>query len=349
MFRISCLQKLGRRLRWLKRGSKPRTGHANFDPFDRAGLCMLVVLSLAAIPGPTSATEASPFPDGATDCWPVNPEAKGVKITTRREGGVTRFYVENSEFCDITLTFQVGLLNLRSGARFPYTASFPPRQSSEAFALSPIKDGARWSYNYTTCYKLGRSGARHDDTCVYELPYLGGQSFEVTQSHNGKFSHKGSTKFAVDWEMPEGTPIRAARGGVVVRVRDDSSSGGASMKYDDCSNYVLIQHDDGTLGHYCHLRKGGCPIALGQTVEAGDLIAHSGNTGFSSGPHLHFCVLTMGDDCKWGSVPVKFRTTEANSATLLRGHRYEAPARPAEARSRHAPARQASNPGRSRT
>jgi murein DD-endopeptidase MepM/ murein hydrolase activator NlpD len=143
--------------------------------------------------------------------------------------------------------------------------------------------------------------------------------------------------------------VLAARRGVVVRVKDDSNSGGSSMKYDPCNNYVLIRHDDGTLGHYCHLQKGGCPVAVGQSVEAGDLIAHSGNTGFSSGPHLHFCVLRTKDGRERESVPVKFRTAEAEGVTLLSGHSYEAIAFKAGSQPQPAVTRQASNTGKSHT
>jgi murein DD-endopeptidase MepM/ murein hydrolase activator NlpD len=56
----------------------------------------------------------------------------------------------------------------------------------------------------------------------------------------------------------------------VVKVKDDSSTGGSGMKYDPFNNYVLIRHNDGTLGHYCHLQKGGAAVKPGQLVKAGN-------------------------------------------------------------------------------
>src|SRR5205807_6035099 len=177
----------------------------------------------------------------------------------------------------------------------------------------------------TNYYKLGSNCPRHDDLVVYQLPYAPGKKFKVTQGYNGVFSHQGSNLYAIDWQMPEGTPVYAARGGLVVKVKDDSNSGGSSMKYDPFNNYVLIRHEDGTLGHYCHLQKNGVTVKPGQIVRTGQLIAHSGNTGFSSGPHLHFSVYRTRDGKDRISIPVKFRTADDQVAvTLKEGRRYRA-------------------------
>ena len=248
-----------------------------------------------------------------------------VRIVTERDGAATRFYVQNDEYCEVTMTVEMRLVNLTGNIGFPYTATFPARTKTEAFEISPIKVDGKWEYSYTNYYKLGSNCARHDDNYVYQLPYAPGNKFKVTQAYNGKFSHTGSNKHAIDWDMPEGTLVHAARGGVVVRVKDDSDKGGASIQYDRYNNYVLIRHDDGTLGHYCHLQKGGCLVKAGQTVAAGDVIAHSGNTGFSSGPHLHFCVFRTRDGRSRESIPIRFRTSQENGITLVSGHVYLAP------------------------
>lgn len=96
------------------------------------------------------------------------------------------------------------------------------------------------------------------------------------------------------------------------------------MKFDPYNNYVLIRHDDGTLGHYCHLQKGGVCVKPGDRVEVGQQIAHSGNTGFSSGAHLHFSVFKTKDGRERISIPVKFKTADAQAVTLVEGQRYKA-------------------------
>jgi murein DD-endopeptidase MepM/ murein hydrolase activator NlpD len=197
---------------------------------------------------------------------------------------------------------------------------------TEAFFLTPDEPEAKWTFSYTNYFKLGSHCARHDDSCVYLLPYGPGEKYPVTQGYDGQFSHKGSNRYATDWKMPEGTLVRAARAGLVVRTKDDSNKGGGSIKYDRHNNYVLIRHEDGTLAHYCHLQKNGCLVKPGQSVTAGQPIARSGNTGFSSGPHLHFCVFKAKNGRERESLPVHFKTAADHAVTLLEDHSYRAPA-----------------------
>jgi murein DD-endopeptidase MepM/ murein hydrolase activator NlpD len=267
------------------------------------------------------------FSRGYAKLPPATPPHKsllGVNVTTKCEGGVTHFYVENHELCEITMTFGLDISNLESTVPFPYTATFPAQKVTEAFALTPTVSGGEWEYSYTNYFKLGSNRAKHDDSYIYQLPYAPGSRFKVTQGYNGSFSHKGANQYAIDWQMPEGTPVYAARGGVVVKTKDDSSIGGSSMKYDAYNNYILIRHDDGTLGHYCHLQKGGLYVRPGDRVAVGQRIARSGNTGFSSGAHLHFSVFRTKDGRERVSIPVKFRTSDGPAATLVEGQRYKA-------------------------
>jgi murein DD-endopeptidase MepM/ murein hydrolase activator NlpD len=159
---------------------------------------------------------------------------------------------------------------------------------------------------------------------VYALPYQGGESYRVSQAYDGSFSHTGAERYAIDWKMPEGTPVLAARGGVVVALKDDSSAHGESRRFETAANYVLIRHSDGTIGNYAHLLKGGVKVKVGQVVRSGDMIALSVNTGFSSGPHLHFCVFKTRSGRERESIPVLFKTVNGDM-TLVTGRTYQAP------------------------
>ena len=246
------------------------------------------------------------------------------EVTTWREGNLIRVNVDNAELGEVTLTFDVGPVNLKGSVAFPHTATFKPGQT-EAFTLEPIQPDAPWHYSYTTYYKLGSSEAIHDDSVVYQLPYAPGRSYKVSQGYNSGYTHHGANQFAIDWKMPEGTEVRAARGGRVVRVKDDSNVGGKTIRFDPYNNFVIIRHEDGTLGHYCHLKKDGVKVTPGQIVEAGEAIALSGNTGFSSGAHLHFCVYKTQDGRQRVTIPVKFEAADGRAVTLVEGSRYRAP------------------------
>jgi murein DD-endopeptidase MepM/ murein hydrolase activator NlpD len=94
-----------------------------------------------------------------------------------------------------------------------------------------------------------------------------------------RFMHEG-----VDLAVPIGTPVHAASDGVIEKVGPYAGYG----------NYVRIEHGDGLATAYGHLSRFAPGIKPGVHVAQGQLVAFSGNTGRSTGPHLHFEVLTDG-------------------------------------------------------
>ncbi len=99
-----------------------------------------------------------------------------------------------------------------------------------------------------------------------------------------KAPKRGASTFhrGVDWATPIGTSVVASSGGTVVRA-------GWGAGYGYC---VYIQHPNGMMTRYGHLKK--VLVTTGQTVRQGERIALSGNTGVSTGPHLHFEILVNG-------------------------------------------------------
>jgi murein DD-endopeptidase MepM/ murein hydrolase activator NlpD len=134
---------------------------------------------------------------------------------------------------------------------------------------------------------LDRPPARYPPQAYrYPLPWRGGP-FRLTQGPNGTFSHTDSkSRYAMDIAMPEGTPIIAARGGMVVKTENEQVGRGN----DASGNFVRVRHDDGSEAVYLHLKQGSVSVRAGQRVAVGSPLALSGNTGNSSGPHLHFVV-----------------------------------------------------------
>lgn len=165
-------------------------------------------------------------------------------------------------------------------------------------------------YNLT----MGSPYAKHNPDYQYMLPYPRGKFYRLTQGNKGSFTHnKPSTRYSFDFEMPEGSTITAARGGWVVYVVDQYTEGGLNESLKDRGNHIMICHDDGTIAIYGHLKANGGLVDIGDIVYAGQAIGLSGNTGFSTTPHLHFAVLVADS-----SIPIRFR----NLPETLQPHRY---------------------------
>ncbi|MEN3585666.1 M23 family metallopeptidase [Streptomyces sp. ZYX-F-203] len=94
-----------------------------------------------------------------------------------------------------------------------------------------------------------------------------------------------STHSGQDFAVPVGTQVVAIHDGTVVKAGGDGAGDGPAY-----GNAVVIKHDDGSYSQYAHLSD--VEVRAGQTVETGQEIAKSGNTGNSSGPHLHFEIRT---------------------------------------------------------
>ena len=272
----------------------------------------LFLFGLISLLGATAASEAA------------SAKTNMLQVITREEGGVTHFFLRNQEATYMTATLSLQMENLNPSSNLPLTTSVPAGQTVEVLTLTPIDRDQPWNFNYVDNFTIGNINAVHDDSQLYSLPYRPGTSFRVTQGYHGVFSHTGPDEYAIDWKMPVGTPVLAARSGVVVRSKDDSDLGGPDRKYEACANVVLIEHSDGTIGIYAHLMKGGNQVKVGDHVKTGDLIAYSGNTGFTSGPHLHFSVFKAKSGHERLSLPVKFRTADEIGLTLVGGKNYKA-------------------------
>lgn len=143
----------------------------------------------------------------------------------------------------------------------------------------------------------------------YVLPYPVGASYRLAQGYcypYGGHRHQ----LAYDFDMPIGRDVVAARGGVVRRVRDDLPDTGATQDAGQHNN-ILIEHDDGTVAFYGHLKQNSIAVQVGQHVAQGQRIAASGNSGNTLGePHLHFGVYQSWPATEGFDVAVNFRDAE---------------------------------------
>lgn len=143
---------------------------------------------------------------------------------------------------------------------------------------------------------------------VYDLPYPQGKSYWMVQGYFTQFTHK--RRAALDFKMPVGDTICAARDGVVVRLKEDGNQGGAKKSARPHANFVIIQHADSSRSGYWHLKHNGVLVNVGDSVKKGQKIALSGNTGYSFFPHLHFIVWNFDKRGRFQQVATRFRTKD---------------------------------------
>ena len=86
----------------------------------------------------------------------------------------------------------------------------------------------------------------------------------------------GKMHTGVDLSVPEGTPVKVVADGIVRRASEDAVNG----------KVVIVEHGHGVATAYCHNSR--LLVVTGQKVTAGDVIADSGTTGRSTGPHVHY-------------------------------------------------------------
>jgi len=209
-----------------------------------------------------------------------------VYLDIKKQKGTDVVFVRNDLYApvEVALAF-TGMSNVRGAPAQTIRRVLPARSNTRLALLTAISGGKPLVYTPQFHYSLGdptgtAQGYR------YPLPWRGGP-FRLSQGANGQYSHYGpKNKYAMDIAMPVGTPIIAARAGVVVKTENAQSGRGN----DASGNFVRVLHDDGTMGVYLHLKQGSVSVREGQRVAVGSPLALSGNTGNSSGPHLHFVV-----------------------------------------------------------
>jgi murein DD-endopeptidase MepM/ murein hydrolase activator NlpD len=195
-----------------------------------------------------------------------------------------------------------------------------PGSRRQLLELRKLGNGTVPAADYTFDYRFGDPAAVHRPDAPYRVPFAVSTQYPVTQAYPDLVTHTtADSRYAVDIAMPVGTDVFAARDGIVFDVSADHFKSGTDPVRDGpAANVVQILHDDGTYAVYAHLNWNSIRVRPGDRVIRGQYIADSGNTGFSSGPHLHFVVLRNAG-MQTVSVPIAFQGADTGSVVPATG------------------------------
>ena len=259
--------------------------------------------------------------------WPLladEDDRTGFRVT-KKETASGVILMMKSDYCsEYTVTVEADLENMTPSRPVPFTVDAAGRTAFELVRFKVTDTTKAWRYQYRYYWQFGR---RRDSTDAHDADYampFGPGRYVVMQGPLGNYSHFAGSgnENAVDWGVPEGTPVLAAREGRVVGVRADSAFSGTDPKFKPLANYVIIKHADGTFADYRHLKTGNALVKLGDEVKVGQLIGLSGNTGYSTKPHLHFGVFQAIDGKKVLSLPFRLKTDRGVFTEFVIGREY---------------------------
>lgn len=246
-----------------------------------------------------------------------------VSVNATDAGKSVRFVANNRYYVPIQLRLRFSRIAglVRPETDDDLTWVLPPTSDTVLLNLAKESNRTAADVEYQFEYIAGDPRATHRPGAPYRAPFAVASNFPVTQAYPDAVTHKTVDSYhAVDIAMPIGTDIFAAREGIVFDVSSDNFEGGLDPQRDGPSaNIVQILHDDGTYALYAHLNWNSIRVKPGDRVVRGQYIADSGNTGFSSGPHLHFAVLKNGG-LKTESVSVRFEGASSSAVVPASGN-----------------------------
>jgi murein DD-endopeptidase MepM/ murein hydrolase activator NlpD len=258
-------------------------------------------------------------PDSATtsETIVVSLDSKAPRIAVEKVGDAEHLELRAINECLCVVEFEVRVLearNLNIPDNAVYHSILQP-QSQKQLAQGTHDRTGEASLRYTWKAVLGVPGAQHVPREPYRAPFAIGASYLISQAYPTRSTHNSpDAQYAVDLALPDGTPVYAARDGTVINLRHDSFRGAATPLLMDQANMVEILHDDGTIAVYAHLHWDSIRVQPGQRVRRGEYIADSGNTGFTTGAHLHFAVIRNAG-LEAVSVPIQFSGPAAVAVT----------------------------------
>jgi murein DD-endopeptidase MepM/ murein hydrolase activator NlpD len=239
---------------------------------------------------------------GSVKVIPVVAEPRAVaRLRLETSNGRYLAFADNNLAGPIEVLLQARGGGVDSDPPLPARATVPARGTTLVAVLDATRGGELLMDSLP-----GDPSARPRDF-EYLLP-LQQRALRIDQGFGGTFSHNDpQNRYAIDLAADVGTPVVAAREGVVMQVENDFEKAGLNReRYGGRANFIRILHDDGTMALYAHLKSEGAMVRVGQRVRAGQQIGLSGNTGFTTGPHLHF-VIQVNRGMKLESLPFRMR------------------------------------------
>ncbi|MES2332247.1 MAG: M23 family metallopeptidase [Bacteroidota bacterium] len=251
-------------------------------------------------------------------CLSVVSILKAQKIKTFYENKDQGYvlYAGNSELFPVSISLDLDMSNMIFSERDKKVFVIPAK--TEKYKIGEVtaaEKGQRYKFSYKFISTIGDvTITKYDKAFPYDLPFQKGTSYKLFQGYNGVFSHKNEN--AMDFSLPEGSEVLAARDGIVVQVIKNNTQSCAEEECAKYNNYVMVMHADGTFASYVHIKYDGTKLNPGDSVKKGDVIAYSGNVGWSKGPHLHF-VCFLGAFGKRNTLETRFRINKGIGAVLL--------------------------------
>ena len=250
------------------------------------------------------------------------------RIKLRREGvNENPVYLLFNDFwgpVEVELSFEEAV-NVLSEPPLPARFVVPGQTEQALLGIGALNEQLGFNYRLSMSSVPGAPIEKLIEGLVILPPFAADEAYPVSQGFNGGTTHvTPDSTYAVDIVMPVGTAIHAVRSGTVMDIEEDFNRGGTDFeKFADKANHVRIVHEDGTMALYAHLDLASVEVRRGARIRAGQKIARSGNTGFSSGPHLHFAI-QQNTGMRLISVPFQFRGPDGTTITpqakqLLRG------------------------------
>lgn len=246
---------------------------------------------------------------------PVSCNSQDLKIYYEKTQNGYMVFADNYSYCPMSVKLDLEVTNL-NGSRKSKIHVIQPRKNHQLLAnLVVAEKGKPYKFSYKYRFNLGNHYLKtYDEDHVYDLPFQTDSTYRIWQGYNGNFSHQD--KNALDFTMPIGTEIRAIRQGTVVKVVENNTFRCEKPECIKFNNVIIIYHEDGTFASYIHLKPEGALVEEGDKVERGQLIGYSGNTGYSTGPHLHLEVFIQRLENR-ETLQTKFRTGDGSTIEYL--------------------------------